>query len=94
MYGIRTGKPYNSSAEDAEAYYLIGQLYLENTKQTDTKEAKTQNQLNEIIKETPMPLDILNCKVSGESEYINKGNAFKADTNNVNGGYPILKWQR
>lgn len=91
VYGTRNGKSY--SGENAEAYYLIGQLYLENTKQTDTKEAKTQNELDDIMKETPTPLDILNYKVLEDDKYISKGNAFKVDANNINNGYPILKWQ-
>lgn len=95
VYGVCNG---GSSDENAEAYYLAGQLYLNDTKQADTTEAKTQEQIDIIIEDTPTELDILNsASIHPRYEdyyYWNKGNAFVSDTNNINNGYPVLKWQK
>ena len=77
---------------------MSGQLYLNDTKQADTTEAKTQEQIDIIIEDTPTELDILNsASIHPRDEdyyYWNKGNAFVSDTNNINKGYPVLKWQK
>lgn len=82
VYGIRSGHSYYSSDENGEAYYLAGQLYLDNVQQADTEEARTQEEINEIMGNKDI-IDILNSN----------GNAFKPDTNNINNGLPILNWQ-
>lgn len=67
---------------NGEAYYLAGQLYLDDVQQADTEEARTQEEINEIMGNKDI-IDILNSN----------GNAFKPDTNNINNGLPILNWQ-
>ena len=82
VYGIRSGQSYFPSDENGEAYYLAGQLYLDDVQQADTEEARTQEEINQIMGNKDI-IDILNSI----------GNAFKPDTNNINNGLPILNWQ-
>ena len=45
-----------------------------------------QKEINTLLR--PI-LEVINTPIEGK----NLGNAFVADTNNINNGLPILKWQ-
>ena len=70
----------------SDSYYLAGQVYVDGVQKADDSYAKTQEEINTLLK--PI-LEVINTPTEGE----NSGNAFVADTNNINNGLPILKWQ-
>lgn len=70
----------------SDSYYLAGQVYVDGVQKADDSYAKTQEEINTLLK--PI-LEVINNPTEGK----NLGNAFVADTNNINNGLPILKWQ-
>lgn len=70
----------------SDSYYLAGQVYVDGVQKADDSYAKTQEEINTLLK--PI-LEVINTPTEGK----NLGNAFVADTNNINNGLPILKWQ-
>lgn len=70
----------------SDSYYLAGQVYVDGVQKADDSYAKTQEEINALLK--PI-LEVINTPTEGK----NLGNAFVADTNNINNGLPILKWQ-
>lgn len=70
----------------SDSYYLAGQVYVDGVQKADDSYAKTQEEINTLLK--PI-LEVINTP----TEEKNLGNAFVADTNNINNGLPILKWQ-
>ena len=74
------GSDYDSNGND---YILLGNYYLE------TSALYGINYLKSNIGAEPLPADEMPSVIS----VINGDNAFVEDTNNINNGYPILKWQ-
>lgn len=70
----------------SDSYYLAGQVYVNGVQKADDSYAKTQEEINTLLR--PI-LEVINTPIEGK----NLGNAFVADTNNINNGLPILKWQ-
>ena len=70
----------------SDSYYLAGQVYVDGVQKADDSYAKTQEEINTLLR--PI-LEVINTPIEGK----NLGNAFVADTNNINNGLPILKWQ-
>ena len=96
---INTGKVYGKTGAfgiaDANnisnSYYLAGQVYVNGVQKADDSCAKTQEEIEALMK--PI-LEVVNTPVTNSwGQAINEGNAFVADTNNINNGLPILKWQ-
>ena len=75
----------------SDSYYLAGQVYVNGVQKADDSYAKTQEEIEVLMK--PI-LEVVNTPVTNSwGQAINEGNAFVADTNNINNGLPILKWQ-
>ena len=75
----------------SDSYYLAGQVYVNGVQKADDSYAKTQEEIEALMK--PI-LEVVNTPVTNRwGQAINEGNAFVADTNNINNGLPILKWQ-
>ena len=74
-----------------DSYYLAGQVYVDGVQKEDDEYAKTQEEMDLLMK--PI-LEVINSTVTSNwGSIICEGNAFVEDTNNINNGLPILKWQ-
>ena len=75
----------------SDSYYLAGQVYVDGVQKADDEYAKTQEEMDSLMK--PI-LEVINSTVTSNwGSIICEGNAFVEDTNNINNGLPILKWQ-
>ena len=75
----------------SDSYYLAGQVYVDGVQKADDEYAKTQEEMNSLMK--PI-LEVINSTATNYyGDIICEGNAFVEDTNNINNGLPILKWQ-
>ena len=92
----------NACGNLPDSYYLAGQVYVNGVQKEDDEYAKTQEEMNTILKPV---LEVVNTEVTFDDFYYDNtsnsfvyvetstSNAFVEDTNNINNGLPILKWQ-
>ena len=92
----------NACGNLPDSYYLAGQVYVNGVQKEDDEYAKTQEEMNTILKPV---LEVVNTEVTFLDGYYDNtsnsfvefetstSNAFVEDTNNINNGLPILKWQ-
>ena len=92
----------NACGNLPDSYYLSGQVYVNGVQKEDDEYARTQEEMNTILKPV---LEVVNTEVTFVDTYYDNtsnsfvevetstSNAFVEDTNNINNGLPILKWQ-
>lgn len=92
----------NACGNLPDSYYLAGQVYVNGVQKEDDEYARTQEEMNTILKPV---LEVVNTEVTFVDAYYDNtsnsfvevetstSNAFVEDTNNINNGLPILKWQ-
>ena len=92
----------NACGNLPDSYYLAGQVYVNGVQKEDDEYARTQEEMNTILKPV---LEVVNTEVTFVDGYYDNtsnsfvefetstSNAFVEDTNNINNGLPILKWQ-